>query len=69
MEHIWILYKTDIDFQDEKSYYCKNCNMKIFKWHSSDQLENLKTHIATDDINFEYDDYSCDEYLIKNLIE
>ncbi len=68
MEHIWIYYKNDIDAADEESYYCENCNMKI--WTGTiNTPEGPKLHTYTDDTDFEYGDYNCEEYIIKNIIE
>ena len=68
MEHNWIQYKNEIDQSDETSYYCSNCNMLI--WTG---IVNTPTgpilHIYAEDISFEYGDYTCEEYLIKNIIE
>lgn len=68
MEHNWIEYQNKIDGGDEKSYYCENCGMKVFTYHVKDS-ENIKLYTATDDVDFEYGAYTCDEYMIKNIIE
>lgn len=69
MKHNWIFYKNKDDHMDEKSYYCSNCNMKIFTW-TVETLDGPELETSIDDnVNFSYDDFSCEEYLIKQIIE
>jgi predicted nucleic acid-binding Zn-ribbon protein len=67
MEHNWIFYKHYADAADEKSYYCDNCGMKKFTYMVKDN-EGIKLYTAIEEVDFEYD-YTCEEYLIKQIIE
>ena len=68
MEHNWILYKNEVDAGDEKSYYCLNCNMKIWTGNVH-TLNGVRLYTYSEDVNFEYGDFTCEEYIIKQIIE
>lgn len=69
MDHNWIFYKNKNDYGDEKSYYCSNCNMKIFTWTMKTGNGSKLATVTDINTTFEYGDFTCEEYIIKNIIE
>ncbi len=60
MEHEWIEYYDEIDDSDEQSYYCQNCGVKSWIAMNMRYIYNRKNR---------WDLFTCEEFIIKNIIE
>ncbi len=60
-KHVWIEYKSKHDIGNDQSFYCKNCG--IITWKTS----FTKGRFTVGAIS--YDKITCEEYIIKNIIE
>lgn len=62
MEHIWVEYENKYTIEGHRSFYCKNCNIKSFF------MKHVKYRF-TETPDILYNEISCEEYIIKSIIE
>jgi hypothetical protein len=69
--HCWVSYKNEYDQKGEVSYYCDRCGIKIYT--ISDYVGNYPVKIMipiNDSVDgADYENISCEEYIIKKIIE
>lgn len=63
--HVWVNYISKYDIKDSKSFYCKICGIKV--WNSIHNKNNNLYY--NEDNEIDYVNLTCDEYIIKNILE